>query len=57
LFFILIHISAARRCECMPWENGRSRRVLEYHTTNHWFYGPRGPHDISPVIFFFWGMS
>ena len=24
LFFIIFHISAARRCECMKWENGRS---------------------------------
>ena len=24
LFFIVVYISAARRCECMLWENGRS---------------------------------
>jgi hypothetical protein len=24
LFFIVVHISVARRCECMEWENGRS---------------------------------
>jgi hypothetical protein len=37
LFFIVVHISAARRCECMQTENGRSGgevvRVLEYHTS------------------------
>jgi len=25
LFLIVVHISAARRCECMCWENCRSR--------------------------------
>jgi len=24
LFFFVVHISAARRCECVYWENGRS---------------------------------
>jgi len=37
LFFIVVNISAARRCERMQWENGRSDEksfcVLEYHTS------------------------
>ena len=40
LFFFVVHISAAIRCECVHWENGRSGGksfcVLEYHTVRLW---------------------